>query len=89
MFEFLHKVLYVPNPKIKAATTIKGINTKTLVFNPIPIVKFLPIKLSHNYSEMIIKVPFVLGFCKSLTMSCGSKSDALSQLIARVLGQIN
>lgn len=89
MFEFLHKVLYIPKPKIKAATAIRGIKRKTLVFNPMIIVNFLHIKLSHNYSQMITKVPFVLGFCKSSTMSRGSKSDALSQLIARVLGQIN
>ena len=34
MFEFLHKVLYIPNPKIMDANVANGINMKILVLRP-------------------------------------------------------
>jgi len=34
------------------------------------------------------KTPLILGSCSNATMSLGNKSEALSHLIARVLGQI-
>jgi hypothetical protein len=37
MFEFLHKVLYIPNPKIIDANTTNGIKRKTFVLRPMTI----------------------------------------------------
>lgn len=88
MFEFLQIVLYIPNPIIIAAKVAKGTKMKKLVFFPIHCLKKESIKLSHYHSTLIVKIPFVKGFCNKEIMLLGTKSDALSHFIARVLGQI-
>ena len=88
MFEFLHRVMYIPIPKINAANADSGTKMKKLVFLPISKIVLLPIKLSQFHSTVIVKVPLVLGSCSSKTISLGSKSEALSHFTARVLGQI-
>jgi len=45
MLAFLHRVLYMPNPKIMAAKAIKGIKMKILVLRPIFKIKRMYIKL--------------------------------------------
>ena len=48
MFEFLQRVLYIPNPNIKVAKAASGIKMNTLVFKPITDDKDMDIKLSHS-----------------------------------------
>ena len=48
----------------------------------------MTIKLSQYQLIIIEKIPVVFGFCNNKTISLGSKSDALSHLIAKVLGHM-
>ena len=88
MFAFLHNVLYIPNARIKVAKAARGIKMKRLVLRPINKIRCIPIKLSQYYSTMIVKIPFVFGFCNNETISRGNRSDALSHLTAKVLGHM-
>lgn len=47
MLEFLHKVMYIPAPKISIAKADNGIKRKILVLRPMTEIKYLPIKLSQ------------------------------------------
>ena len=47
MLAFLHKVLYIPNPRIIVAKTISGIKMKILVLRPTIKFKIMTIKLSQ------------------------------------------
>ncbi|MEK0336637.1 MAG: hypothetical protein QQN46_01640 [Nitrosopumilus sp.] len=47
MLTFLHKVLYIPNPKIIVPKAISGIKMKMLAFLPMIIIRIMTIKLSQ------------------------------------------
>ena len=48
MLEFLHSVLYIPNPMIIAANAANGIKMKILVLRPMMKIVAMHIKLSHH-----------------------------------------
>ena len=61
MFEFLHIVIYIPNPRIIAAKSAKGTRRRKFVFLPMNLISILSIKLSQYYSTIIVNVPMVFG----------------------------